>query len=145
MPPKPASLLDRLLSWRVVNPETGCWLPRRCRSYNDYCRIGYKGEKRLIHRLSAVAYLGLELTSKLQVNHKPICPYKACFNPEHLYIGTAKDNSMDYSNSKTHCKNGHEMTDANTYIFRLRYGARKGSIIKNCRMCGMLNARRYRA
>jgi hypothetical protein len=144
MPSKPASLIDRLLSWRVIDDLTGCWLPKRCYLYNEYFRITYNGKKQLIHRLSAIAYLNLDSKSKMQSNHKPNCLYKACFNPEHLYVGTAKENSQDYSNSKTHCINGHELNSINTYIIRLRHGARKGQIVKNCRECGRLNSQKYR-
>jgi len=141
---KPASLLNRLLSWRVVDEVTGCWLPVRCRNYKKYHRITYEGEKQLIHRLSAIYFLGLDPNSKMQVNHKPICPHKACFNPEHLYVGTAQDNSNDYSNSKTHCKSGHLLDKENSYVVRLRHGPRKGHFVVNCRECGRLNSQRYR-
>lgn len=144
MPPKPASLLDRLILHRWIDPSTGCWLSVNTPNKLEYYRISYKGEKRLIHRLSAVEFLGMDINSKEQVNHKPICPYKACFNPEHIYVGSAADNSKDYSNSKTHCKNGHELNSNNTYTTRLKHGPRKGSIVKNCKICGMLNSRRYR-
>jgi hypothetical protein len=142
---KPASLIDRLLSWRTIDEVTGCWLPIRCRSYSKYHRITYEGEKQLIHRLSAIAYLNLDVNTNMQANHKPICPYKACFNPEHIYVGTAKENSQDYSNSKTHCKNGHLLDSANMYIIKLKHGARKGQIVINCRECGKFNSQRYRA
>lgn len=144
MPAKPASLIDRLISWRIIDESTGCWLPRACRSYNDYFKITYNGRKQLLHRLSAIEFLGLDPNSKMQANHKSICPYKACFNPEHVYVGTAQDNSNDYSASKTHCSNGHEFTPENTYIIRLRHGPRKGKIIMNCRECGRLNSQKAR-
>src|SRR5690349_2137091 len=141
--PKPVDLKVRLMSRRIIYEPTGCWLWSILRK-NEYGRLTYKGAKRLIHRLSAVQFLGLELESPMQVNHKPECPFKACFNPEHLYIGTAQDNSNDYHTSKTHCKNGHELNLANSYITRIRRGIHKGQAIRNCRICGKLNARRYR-
>lgn len=144
MPPKPASLLDRLISHRWIDPSTGCWLSVRTPNKYEYFRITYKGAKRLIHRLSAVAFLGMDLNSKLQTNHKPLCPYKACFNPDHIYAGTAKENSKDYSNSKTHCKNGHELNEVNTYMTVLVHGPRRGNEVKNCRICGKLNSQRRR-
>lgn len=142
MPAKPASLENRLLSWRKIDPSTGCWLPY---VYNpkEHFRITYKSKKQLIHRLSAFVFLGLTEDSVMQVNHKRECPNKACFNPDHIYIGTAKENSQDYSASKTHCINGHSLDTA--YITILRHGPRKGQKIINCRECGKLNARKYRA
>ena len=144
MPPKPASLIERLLSLRWIDSITGCWLPKIVSNKNDYFRITYEKKKQLIHRLSAIAFLGLNKHSSLQANHERHCPYKACYNPEHIYIGTAKENSQDYSESKTHCKNGHILDFENTYITILRHGSRKGQRIKNCRECGKLNSRRRR-
>lgn len=142
--PKPTALESRLYKWRIVDETTGCWLWSILRK-SDYGRITFKGKKQLIHRLSAFVFLGLDESSTMQVNHKPICPNKGCFNPDHLYIGTAQDNSNDYSNSKTHCINGHELSGYNIYVKILKSGPRKGQIVKNCRECGKLNARRLRA
>ena len=70
------------------------------------------------HVLSYLMFNG-KVKHKLQVLHK--CDNKSCVNPKHLFIGTNRDNQIDYVNkgkhfkkNKTHCKYGHEYTLENT-------------------------------
>lgn len=51
------------------------------------------------------------------------CDNRACVNPEHIFIGTAKQNAQDMvlkkrhpCLKKTHCKRGHQFTPENTEI-----------------------------
>lgn len=52
------------------------------------------------------------------------CPHRACVNPNHLEIVSARDNTLRggapaaVNARKTHCKRGHEFTAANTYEWR---------------------------
>jgi hypothetical protein len=46
-----------------------------------------------VHRLSAVIHLGLDTESGLYVLH--ICDVRGCFNPDHLFLGTQKQNMQD--------------------------------------------------
>lgn len=89
------------------------------------------------HRVSAILLLELNvLDESLQANHKPECPNRNCWNPEHLYIGTAQDNANDICRvQKTHCKYGHELTDDNVYLSKT--GAR------NCKICAKERATRH--
>ena len=72
----------------------------------------------------------------LQSVIKLICPNKNCWNPEHIYIGTYYENSQDISTLRngrgrysgvTHCVNGHEFTEENTYI--------RPNGNRSCRIC----------
>ena len=52
-----------------------------------------------------------------------MCDTQLCVNPEHLQLGTMKDNTHDMiskkrdkNSRKTHCKNGHEFNEENTKI-----------------------------
>jgi hypothetical protein len=142
--PKPASLLDRLMNLRFIDPITGCWLPKISTNRTKYFRITYESEKQLIHRLSARAFLGLDIYSHLQVNHKRECPYKACYNPEHLYIGTAQDNSNDYRALKLYCINNHERAKFGRTTILVN-GPRKGQKVIICRECDRVNQAKKRS
>jgi len=47
----------------------------------------------MVHRLSAMLYLGFDISSLDHVLHR--CDNTWCFNPEHLFIGTHTDNMRD--------------------------------------------------
>jgi hypothetical protein len=52
--------------------------------------------KEKVHRLAFVIYTGLYLPPGVQVNH--ICGNEACFNPDHLKLGSAGLNGQDKCN-----------------------------------------------
>lgn len=104
-----------LLTRRIINESTGCWTLGDNYNLNKYQSIFYDGETHKAYRLSARAFLNLDNLSMerddIEICHKRYCPYKACFNPRHLYIGTKSSNRKDYWNSQRlspqHCIHGH--------------------------------------
>lgn len=60
----------------------------------DYGRVGVKGKTYLAHRWSYIMKHG-EIPKGLIVRHK--CDVPLCVNPDHLELGTHKDNSRDMS------------------------------------------------
>lgn len=73
--------------------ENGCF---ECTSH-AFNRYGYpevsrNGQKRMMSRLVYTEMFG-EIPKGMVVRHK--CDNPACINPEHLTIGTKKDNTMD--------------------------------------------------
>ena len=92
-----------------------------------------------VSRLSAYLFLGLDLKSDLQANHKDdICNYTNCWNPEHLYVGTQSKNWSDVirrTARSTTFKCGHPRTPGNTYKHG-RFG--------DCKMCNVEYHRRKR-
>lgn len=119
------TILERLNKNTIKN-ENGCWLWIGYKKNNGYGEISYKGKHISIHRLSAHLFLGLNLSNyKSNSNHKEICPNRNCWNPEHLYVGTASDNNHDtgkFGNHKrvngftykTTCSKGHSFTGKNS-------------------------------
>lgn len=75
----------------------------------------------------------------LEIDH--LCGNRACFEPSHLEAVTRRENIMRSSNfaainaRKTHCDNGHEFTDKNTY----RWGG-----WRYCRACNLAAQKRKR-
>jgi hypothetical protein len=68
------------------------------------------------------------------------CHNKACVNPEHLYLGTHRENMQDMARSgvkkrvyRTHCPRGHR--------YDLRYSYPYQNILQACSTC---NRDRYR-
>jgi len=129
-------LENRLLKHRYVD-SNGCW-NWMGNKQDGYGRISYKDKMRLVHRLAAFTWLDFDLDSKILVCHK--CDNPSCFNPEHLFLGTDKDNIRDAANkgrmvnehtNKTHCMYGHEFDEENTYRYE---GKRYCRTCKNNRM-----------
>lgn len=119
----------------------GCWLWTASTDYDGYgyFQLNRKAEK--AHRVAYSLYVGI-IPMGLIVCHS--CHNPSCVNPEHLYIGSYSDNAIDrrsigrdHNANKTHCKRGHEYTEANTHV------TAKGE--RQCRTCGREAARRYRA
>jgi hypothetical protein len=77
---------------RVTLTENGCWLWTGCVSSSGYAITKFGGKVQTGHRLSYSLYNG-EIPVGMVVRH--LCNNKTCVNPEHLMIGTQKDNMND--------------------------------------------------
>ncbi len=132
--------LQQYLSSRVkIDVSTGCWLWRGAVTDRGYGKASWKQTHYRAHQLAALLYLNHVLGSGLSVCHH--CDTPLCCNPDHLFIGTGKDNIQDAvrkrrhrNNRKTHCKFGHPFSSDNTYVVS---GARK------CVICKRRSQREY--
>src|SRR5712692_9831433 len=112
---------DLLMKRTSINSETECW-EYLGTNKDGYGQIVMDGVFYYTHRLSAQLFLGYLPGLDLDICHKPECKSKACWNPDHLYLGTKADNNRDMKEAGkargrysdvTHCVNGHEFTPEN--------------------------------
>lgn len=126
--------LDRF--WKKVVKTPDCWFwvgTKNGRGYGMfYIQLhGYRA-----HRLSWMIANKKPLKERQQVCHS--CDNPGCINPDHLWVGTARDNSHDciakgrnspppVKKEYTHCKWGHRFTKANSYVYE-----KFGRMCKTC-------------
>lgn len=80
--------------WSLVDKQAECWIWLGSRDSKGYGRVWYQGRRQRAHRVSYILIRG-EITRGLLACHS--CDNKLCVNPEHIFLGTQKDNMQDWT------------------------------------------------
>lgn len=122
--------------------STGCWNWTGGKTASGYGRMTYNGKTEYTHRIAMHVWRKFDLASKENVLYK--CDKPACFNPNHLFIGTQLDNMRDhrqkgrhFNANLTHCRKGHPLSGDNLYLIPSCPSGRY------CRTCRTENNKKY--
>jgi hypothetical protein len=104
---------DISLEWIKSNSTidtNDCWNWNNSLNEDGYGSLVYKSKFWLTHRLAYKLKYG-DILEKLLIRHK--CTNRKCCNPEHLELGTYKDNNIDtvINNGRLFYKNNNELSN----------------------------------
>lgn len=85
----------------MKEPNSGCWLWTASLGDHGYGQIAKDGRPQTTHRISYEMHFG-PIPDDKWVLHK--CDTRSCVNPDHLWLGTAKDNTIDMYSKDRHSR-----------------------------------------
>jgi hypothetical protein len=77
-----------------IEKKENCWLWKKQLNIWGYGKCQWKKKNMIAHRASFICFKG-EIPNNLQVLHS--CRNRNCINPDHLRLGTTKENMQDRS------------------------------------------------
>ena len=122
------SVEERLDKYSELDYTTGCLLWVGDLDRSGYGRIKVEGKMQGAHRVSYMVHVG-PIPVDMQIDH--LCRVRNCINTAHLELVTTAENTRRgdagrLEAMKTHCPQGHEYTEENTYRWKNQ---------RHCRAC----------
>lgn len=134
-----SELPERIEQKFIPEPNSGCWLWLGHRNRDGYGRVQIGGQAKNAHVIVYRFLIG-PVPQGMELDHK--CRVRCCVNPSHLEPVTHRENMLRghgfsaVNAAKTHCINGHELSEEN-----LMQGTER-KIGRRCRLCTNAGARR---
>lgn len=106
--------------------DDDCWIWNGAVDHTGYGRFKAAGKITLVHRWTYEHFVG-PIPAGLTIDH--LCRNTVCVNYRHFEVVTRAENARrgNPNTGKTHCHQGHEFTEANTYV--------KPNGRRDCRAC----------
>lgn len=137
-PPVVVPIMERVERHSMPEPNTGCWIWFGADDGHGYGQIRVGGRTLRAMRVVFEILRG-PIPGGLQLDH--LCRTPACINPDHLEPVSMAENLARGVAARgglpTHCRHGHEYTDANTHI--------KTDGSRSCRTCNRLRVAAFKA
>ena len=132
---------NRFCTKIVIEPISGCWFWTGSLDSNGYPRVNINSINRRAHIISYEHFKG---AVPLNMDCHHVCKNKHCVNPNHIKVISRYNHKQlhlgeNIKAQQTHCINGHEFTEENTY-----YRCYRNWTQRACNTCRRETSKRFR-